>query len=215
MLRECQIYWEPGRLLKLWMISLRGWADLWKDLIPPQTFLREQLLFSGTWFDENYYLSNLLWWTEMWKVLLGQFIYLFIYLLKKFMCHHKSLNFVHTWKYVFTQEVVRLIWIWLNSYVYFEVGPQGDKILEDQVAVRTLPGKLVNTASMYLQCLCIRALKVTGTTLKVKFPAQLLGRSPQICTVDHVRTSEDGFFPGFNCIKFWYKSIKYMPNDDC
>ena len=23
------------------------------------------------------------------------------------------------------------------------------------------------------------------------------------------------FFPGFNCIKFWYKSIKYMPNDDC
>ena len=90
------------------------------------------------------------------------------------MCHHKSLNFVHTWKYVFTQEVVRLIWIWLNSHVYFEVGPQGDKILEDQVAVRTLPGKLVNTASMYLQCLCIRALKVTGTTLKVKFPAQLL-----------------------------------------
>ena len=90
------------------------------------------------------------------------------------MCHHKSLNFVHTWKYVFTQEVVRLIWIWLNSHVYFEVGPQGDKILEDQVAVRTLPGKLVNNASMYLQCLCIRALKVTGTTLKVKFPAQLL-----------------------------------------
>ena len=30
----------------------------------------------------------------------------------------------------------------------------------------------------------------------------VLGRSPQICTVDHVRTSEDGFFPGFNCIKF-------------
>ena len=28
-----------------------------------------------------------------------------------------------------------------------------------------------------------------------------VGRSPQICTVDHVRTSEVGLFLGFNCIK--------------
>ena len=53
------------------------------------------------------------------------------YLLQKFMCHHKSLNFVHTWKHVFTQKYVRWIWIRFNSHMYFDVGPRGDKILED------------------------------------------------------------------------------------
>ena len=45
-------------------------------------------------------------------------ICLFIfYLLQKFMCHHKSLNFVHTWKHVFTQKYVRWIWIRFNSHI--------------------------------------------------------------------------------------------------
>ena len=99
----------------------------------------------------------------------GDDLCLFIYLLKKFMCHHKSLNFVHTWKHIFTWEGVRLIWVWLNSPVYFIVSYKWNKVLEDQVTVWALHRELVDVSKMYLQCLSIGKLWTTRATLKSTF----------------------------------------------
>ena len=102
------------------------------------------------------------------EYLICKFICLF-YLLKKFMCHHKSLNFVHTWKHIFTWEGVRLIWVWLNSPVYFIVSYKWNKVLEDQVTVWALHRELVDVSKMYLQCLSIGKLWTTRATLKSTF----------------------------------------------
>ena len=85
------------------------------------------------------------------------------------MCHHKSLNFVHTWKHIFTWEGVRLIWVWLNSPVYFIVSYKWNKVLEDQVTVCALHWKLVDVSKMYLQLLSIGKLWTTRATLKSTF----------------------------------------------
>ena len=58
--------------------------------------------------------------------------------------------------------------------MYFDVGPQGDKVSEDLVTVRPLPWELMNAALMHFQCLTIRTFKVTATTLKVNVAAELL-----------------------------------------
>ena len=85
------------------------------------------------------------------------------------MCHHKSLNFVHTWKHIFTWEGVRLIWVWLNSPVYFIVSYKWNKVLEDQVTVWALHRELVDVSTMYLQRLSIEKLWTTRATLKSTF----------------------------------------------
>ena len=43
---------------------------------------------------------------------------------------------------------------------------------------------------------------------------QLVGQSPQICTVSHGRTFEYQKFSNFRYAIFQYKSQKWMPKDD-